>query len=126
MAGCVETSTDGSLQEGGPELASKVFVWGELHVGDCEQRDGRIEFNSDGSGLWSCVTKTYSTGTGDIWHARFSVKNSTGLTLFQVGTFDSPEMDDGNPPPEYRWSRVFIFDEREYNDIGGVTQHYSC
>lgn len=106
------------------DLTAKVFVWGELHAGDCQQDNGRITFWSDGTGWWSCTTLTYHTHTGDIWHARFTAKSSAGVTLFETPTFDSPRMDDGNPPPRYNWSAPFVFEPDWFEAIGGVSQHY--
>ncbi|WP_063804327.1 DUF6294 family protein [Streptomyces roseifaciens] len=127
MGECIGSSVAGEPVENPPgEFASRAFVWGVLRAGDCEQSNGRIEFRTDDSGTWSCTTRTFSTSTGDIWHARFTVRNAGGLTLFETPTFDSPEMDDGNPPPLYHWSREFIYDSSIFNEIAGVVQHYSC
>lgn len=108
------------------EVASKSWVWPQLHYGDCQQDNGTIIFNSDGTGSWSCQTLTYHTFFGDVWHADFDVYATNGAFLFSLGTFDSPEMDDGNPPPVYPWGPPFVFNPDFFDAIGGVNQRYSC
>ena len=106
----------------------KSARWNPLHSGDCEQDDGTIVVRSDGTGDFSATTLTYHTHSGDVWHASFDFSTSAGFRLFQAGTFDSPRMDDGNPPPRYFWSRHFVFNPSDFAnvDIFKTVQHYSC
>lgn len=107
---------------------SKSAVWGELHNGDCQEDNGTIVLNSDGTGTWSATTLTYQTHSGDVWHASFDFYTTAGTHLFSAGTFDSPRMNDGNPPPKYPWSKSFTFDSSLYSavNIFKTIQHYSC
>jgi hypothetical protein len=107
-------------------VQTKVLRFPELHSGDDQQDNGTLTFHSDGTGTWSCTTLTYHTHTGDVWHASFDVKGSNGATLFHLGTYNSPRMNDGNPPPKYSWSVPFAFQPDFYNAISRATQHYSA
>ena len=107
-------------------VLTKSLRWPELHSGDDQQDNGTLVFHSDGTGTWSCTTLTYHTHTGDVWHCSFDVKGSNGATLFHLGTFNSPRMNDGNPPPKYSWSAQFAFPPDFYGAISTATQHYSA
>ncbi|MBV8930989.1 MAG: hypothetical protein JOZ47_17370 [Kutzneria sp.] len=109
-------------------LEEKRATWDELHAGDCQQDNGTIVIRSDGTGDWSATTLTYQTHTGDIWHSSFDFYTTAGFHLFGAGTFDSPKMDDGNPPPRYTWGAHFVFNPADFNgvDIFKTIQHYSC
>ncbi|HEX3789685.1 MAG TPA: DUF6294 family protein [Pseudonocardiaceae bacterium] len=107
---------------------SKSAVWGELHVGDCQEDNGTITLNSDGTGSWTATTLTYQTHSGDVWHASFDFYTTAGTHLFAEGTFNSPRMNDGNPPPQYNWGATFSFDAALYSavDLNKSIQHSSC
>jgi hypothetical protein len=102
------------------------FLFPELHSGDCQQDNGALTFYSNGTGTWTCTTLTHHTHFGDVWHSSFDVKANDGTHLFNLGTFDSPRMDDGSPPPRYNWAARFTFRPDLFDLIGRVTQHYSC
>ncbi|RSM40532.1 hypothetical protein DMA12_26635 [Amycolatopsis balhimycina DSM 5908] len=109
-------------------LDVKSATWGQLHVGDCQQDNGTIVIRSDGTGDWSATTLTYQTHSGDVWHSGFDFKTTAGTKLFSAGTFDSPRMDDGNPPPHYFWSKHFTYDAALFSavNIFKTIQHSSC
>jgi hypothetical protein len=107
-------------------LQTKSFNWGSLHRGDCEQDGGRILFHSDGTGTFTCTTLTYHTHSGDVWHDNFTVKGSNGAAFFSTPTFNSPTMNDGNPPPKYSWSAQFSFQPQFFSGIAQVSQNCSC
>lgn len=109
-------------------LQEKSAVWPELHVGDCQQDNGTMIVRADGTGDWSATTLTYHTHSGDVWHSSFDFYTTAGFHLFSAGQFDSPRMDDGNPPPRYNWGAHFTFDPAEFNgvDIFKTIQHSSC
>jgi hypothetical protein len=107
-------------------VQTKVLSFPELHAGDDQQDNGKLYFHSDGTGTWSCTTLTYQTHTGDVWHCSFDVKGANGATLFKLGTFNSPRMNDGNPPPKYTWSAQFAFPPDFFRAITSATQHYSA
>ena len=107
-------------------VQTKVLKFGELHSGDDQQDNGTLVFHSDGTGTWSCTTLTYHTHSGDVWHCSFDVKGSNGAVLFNLGTYNSPRMNDGNPPPKYNWSVPFAFPTYFYQAISSATQHYSA
>ena len=117
-----EHQAEGTLRS----LPTKVLQWNPIHRGDCEQDGGRLTFYSDGTGTWSCTTLTYHTHSGDVWHARFDVKGSNEAVLFSLGTYDSPRMDDGNPPPRYDWNAQFAFNPDFFDAISTATQYSSC
>lgn len=113
--------------EGAPAaIQTKRFTWGSLHRGDCEQDGGQILFHSDGTGTFTCTTLTYHTHSGDVWHASFSAKGSNGAVLFTTGTFNSPRMNDGNPPPKYTWAAQFSYLPEYFQGIAQVAQNCSC
>ncbi|HKT04072.1 MAG TPA: DUF6294 family protein [Rugosimonospora sp.] len=105
---------------------SKAFTWGTLRFGDCQQTNGRLTLNSNGTGDFSADTLTFQTHTQDVWHATFNFSTPAGTRLLTVGPLDSPGMSDGNPPPVYHWDRTFTFDPALYSAIGAVSQTYSC
>jgi hypothetical protein len=107
---------------------AKSAGWAELHVGDCQQDHGTITLNSDGTGTWSADTLTYQTHSGDVWHSSFDFYTTAGTHLFFEGTFNSPTMNDGNPPPVYHWAHDFTFDAALYSavDLNRTIQHSSC
>lgn len=109
-------------------LEVKSATWGQLHVGDCQQDNGTIVIRSDGTGDWSATTLTYQTHSGDVWHSDFTFKTTAGTQLFHAGTFDSPRMNDGNPPPRYPWSKHFTYDASLFGavNIFKTIQHSSC
>lgn len=107
-------------------VQTKVLRWSELHSGDDQQDGGTLALHSDGTGTWSCTTLTYHTHTHDVWHCSFDVKGSNGAVLFHLGTFNSPPMSDGNPPPKYSWSAQFAFPPDFYGAISSAVQHYSA
>ncbi len=107
-------------------VQSKVFHWGSLHRGDCEQDGGTITFHSDGTGTFTCTTLTYHTHSGDVWHANFTAKGSNGANLFSTPTFNSPRMNDGNPPPKYPWAGQFAYEPDFFQAISSVNQNCSC
>ncbi|MFE0019639.1 DUF6294 family protein [Amycolatopsis sp. NPDC059021] len=109
-------------------LEVKSAVWGELHVGDCQQNNGTMVIRSDGTGDWSATTFTYHTHSGDVWHSSFDFYTTAGYHLFGAGTFDSPRMSDGNPPPKYNWGGHFTFNPADFNgvDIYKTIQHSRC
>lgn len=109
-------------------LDVKSAVWGQLHNGDCQQDNGTIVLRSDGTGTFSATTLTYQTHSGDVWHTDLDFYTTAGTHLFSKGTFDSPTMDDGNPPPKYNWFRNFTYDASLYGavNIFKTNQHYSC
>ncbi len=107
-------------------LRSKTFRWGELFAGDCHQISGTLTLLSDGTGSWSAVTWTDHTHSGDVWHSNFNVLTGGGAGLFNLGEFNSPRMDDGNPSPRYGWSNPIAFNADQFDAIGQVVQNSSC
>ena len=108
-------------------VQSKVFNWKQpVRRGDCEQDEGTLTFHSDGTGTFTCYTLTYHTHSGDVWHASFTVRGSNGAILFTTATFNSPRMNDGNPPPHYPWTANFAFQPEWFQGIASVVQNCSC
>lgn len=107
-------------------VRSKSVTWGELRAGDCHQIEGRLTFFSNGTGTWSCTTWTDHTHSGDTWRSSFQVLTGGGAGLFNLGTYNGPRMDDGNPSPRYNWGNPFTFDPNQFDAIGQVNQRYSC
>jgi hypothetical protein len=105
---------------------SRVWTWGTLRSGDCQQTNGTLTLNSDGTGDFSADTLTFQTHTHDVWHATFNLSTAAGTRLASVGPLDSPGMSDGNPPPVYHWDRPFKFDPGLFSAIGAVSQSHSC
>lgn len=114
--------TEGVLRARQP----KVLSWSSIHSGDCQQDHGQLLFHSDGTGTWSCTVLTYRTHTHDVWHSRFDVKGANGAILFSLGTFNGPQMSDGNPPPHYPWIAQFAFNPDFFDAIASASQHSNC
>ncbi len=118
---------EGNQEQVKPEgVVSTKFNWNPLHYGDGEQDGGVLTINSDGSASFTCTTLTYHTHTGDVWHASFTALDKNGAAYFTTPTFNSPRMNDGNPPPRYTWTAYFTFPAYDYSGIKSFTQHYSC
>jgi len=109
-------------------LRVKSATWPELHVGDCQQNNGTLTLNSDGSATFTATTLTYHTHFGDVWHSTFRFRTTSGFNLFSRGAFDSPRMDDGDPPPHYAMFASFGFDPAAFDsiDIFQTLQHSEC
>ncbi|MDF3293926.1 DUF6294 family protein [Streptomyces silvisoli] len=101
----------------------KWFSWGDLQVGDCHQTGGYLRLYSDGKLTFSARTWTDRTFSGDIWHARFQLKDSSGRSLFTTATYDSPVMWPSKP---HDWTANGTFEPSVYNGIASVTQWASC
>lgn len=121
-----ELAVESQARPAGPsESGQKVYVWPEIHPdrSDCRQDNGKMIFNSDGSGSWSCRTSTSQSVFGDIWHSTFSVKDGNGADLFGLGEYNSPNM---SPGREYPWGASFSFRPEFFDRIAGVTQYSRC
>ena len=119
----LDANQEHTATAGGPPIK---FSWGSLHSGDGEQDGGVLTINSDGSASFTCTTLTYHTHSGDIWHASFTALDKNGAAYFTTPTFNSPRMNDGNPPPRYTWTAYFTFPAFDYAGIKSFNQHYSC
>jgi hypothetical protein len=101
----------------------KWFSWGDLKVGDCHQTGGYLRLYSDGKLTFSARTWTDFTLSGDVWHARFQLKDSSGNALFTTATYDSPSM---WASKKHDWTREGTFEPSVYNATVNVTQWASC
>ncbi len=109
------------------QVATKDYRWAAMHSGDCEMADGStLSFRADGSGVFSATTLTYHTHSGDVWHHQITVLSTDGRPLFVLPQWNSPRMDDGNPPPRYGWNAGFTFDPAVFYAIGSARANYSC
>lgn len=105
----------------------KVAEWpNEFRVGDCAQKPGTLTIGSDGTLHWEAVTWTYETHSGDIWHASFELLDKDGVTLGRSGNHDSPRMNDGHPPPKYRWTADDHYDPSTFAAIDTVREWAAC
>jgi len=108
-------------------LAIKTATWGSLKVGDCAEEPGAtLTLRSDGTASFECVTFTYSTHSGDYWWAAFQLQDKDNVTLHSEPFHKGPRMDDGHPPPRYRWGFAFKFDPAKFNAIAKVLYAYKC
>jgi hypothetical protein len=115
------------LRERPDRLLIKTAVWPQLFVGDCVEVAGAtLTLRSDGSASFECVTFTNHTHSGDHWWAGFLLQDKDGVTLHNEGYHEGPRMDDGNPPPRYRWSFNFNFNASIFNAITKVYYSYKC
>ena len=104
-------------------LQTKTLSWSEQSVGDCHQINGSLLFISDGRGKWTCETWTDHTHSGDVWHCSIAVEDQYGLTLFPLGEFNSPRMNQG---VHYQWERDFIYPAEHFDAIAKGYESYSC
>jgi hypothetical protein len=131
VAGMAAPALAGSSAGGAKNAAvapalSRQWTWGTLRAGDCQQTNGRLTLNSNGTGDFSADTLTFQTHTHDVWHATFAFSTASGTRVLTIGSLDSPGMSDGNPPPVYHWDRTFSYDPALYGAISVVSQSYSC
>lgn len=101
----------------------KWWTWGDLSAGDCHQSGGELRLYSDGKLSFTARTQTTFTLSGDIWHARFALKNASGQELYRTTTYDSPTM---WPSKWYDMKADGTFPQSVYADTSQVTQFYSC
>jgi hypothetical protein len=106
----------------------KVFTWRQLLSGDCVMVPGaQLVLRPDGTGDFSATTYTNSTHSGDVWHHVIEVTDADGRRLFLLGPYDSPRMNDGSPPPLYRWHKTFTFSKADFARAASAgTAFYSC
>jgi hypothetical protein len=118
-----------SAKKGAAGVEYKEADWpNELRAGDCGQKPGTLYIGSDGSLYWEAVTYTYSTHSGDIWHAAFQLQDENRVTLASTGNHDSPRMNDGNggPPPRYPWNANDTYDGSKYFSVVWAVEYYAC
>ncbi|MEU5427659.1 DUF6294 family protein [Streptomyces olivoreticuli] len=101
----------------------KWWTWGDLSAGDCHQTGGELRLYSDGKLTFTAKTQTTFTLSGDIWHARFGLKNTSGQELYRTTTYDSPTM---WPSKWYDMNAQGTFEPSVYAATAQVTQYYSC
>lgn len=127
----VEQSEPGQLQINNSPLTvntleTKAFYWGELKAGDCRQIEGALILRSDGTARFDAVTWTWTTHSGDYWHTGLPLTDSSGVVLHNEPYHQGPRMDDGSPPPRYRWGFDFTFDRNKFSQIQAVRQSFKC
>ena len=81
---------------------------------------------ADGSGWFEAVTFTNVTHSGDVWHAGFSIQDKDGVELYATAIQNSPRMNDGSPPPRYRWGFDFQMSAADVPNAFQVVYEYSC
>lgn len=109
-----------------PSVPRKTFHFGLAGSGDCHQDNTYLVVNQNGVAGFSTTTWTDHTHSGDTWHATFLLETDGGTILVTSPTFDSPRMDDGNPPPRYYWHASFSFDPNLYFSITQAAERASC
>ncbi|GAA1909965.1 DUF6294 family protein [Streptantibioticus ferralitis] len=119
----VRSGISGDTRPGVAATAYKWFSWGDLKVGDCHQTGGYLRLYSDGTLTFSARTWTDFTLSGDIWHARFQLKDSSGQSLFTTATYDSPTM---WASKKHDWTANGTYEPSVYNATVKVTQWASC
>ena len=102
-----------------------------LKAGDCEMYNAALRFGSDGKGAFTSSTLTRHTHSGDVWHASFDVKDRYGNTLFSLGEWSSPRMDEHGPdhaPPrgDYDFDASFSYDPSLFGRISSAIIHSRC
>ncbi len=110
-----------------PPLTQKTFTWPQLNSGDDQMNAGStLTIYSNGTAQFNCQTVCFRTSSGDTWHHFLSVYGANGQLLFTGGTFDSPRMSDGNPPPVYSWGASFAFNPELFGIADHATANYSA
>lgn len=108
-------------------LGIKEFTWPQLNVGDDQMNAGsKLTLYSNGTARFDCQTLCFHTHSGDTWHHFLSIYDINNNSLFTGGYFDSPRMDDGNPPPVYTWSAAFTFDPGKFDAAAKAVAYYSA
>lgn len=111
---------------GDDPVFSRMFKYGHLTDGDCNQIEGTLIIRSDGTATFTCVTWTNSTHSGDYWWTAFRLTDSAGVITHNEPFHSGPRMDDGNPPPRYRWGFNFNYDGSKYLQTTVAYQGYRC
>jgi hypothetical protein len=115
------------VRERSDGLLIKTATWQQLFAGNCVEVAGAtLTLRSDGSATWLCVTFTNETHSGDYWWAGFLIQDKDGVTLHNEPYHEGPRMDDGSPPPRYRWGFNFNFDPGIFNAITQVYYSFKC
>ncbi|MEU4928643.1 DUF6294 family protein [Streptomyces yokosukanensis] len=119
----VRSGVASEARPGLADVAYKWFSWGDLKVGDCHQTGGYLRLYADGTLTFSARTWTDFTLSGDVWHARFELKNSAGQGLFTTSTYDSPTM---WASKKHDWTANGTYEPSVYDATAKVTQWASC
>ncbi|GGV03538.1 hypothetical protein GCM10010260_45400 [Streptomyces filipinensis] len=119
----VRSGVSTGYRSGLADDAYKWFSWGDLKVGDCHQTGGYLRLYADGRLTFSARTWTDFTLSGDVWHARFELKNSAGQGLFTTSTYDSPPM---WASKKHDWTANGTYEPSVYDATVRVTQWASC
>ena len=115
------------LREQAGDRLTKIARFGPLSAGDCVEVDGAtLTQGSDGAATFDCVTFTNHTHSGDYWWAGFLLQDKDGVTLHDEPYHEGPRMDDGDPPPRYRWGFSFNFNPSIFNAITQVYYSFKC
>ncbi|RXH54816.1 hypothetical protein [Granulicella sibirica] len=107
---------------------AKELVLPGVACGECQQDPGKLVFNADGSGTWSCTTTNWDENRTATWHTDFALQDSAGKTLFGIGPFYSLCMEPRSQGHAYAHIciRQFEFPTAYFAEIVSVSQNYGC
>ena len=104
-----------------------TFVWDEVQCGDCVLLKGSsATFYPSGVMLWAGTTLTNHTHFGDHWHIGVSCFDKDKKQIILIGPVSGPDMNDGNPPPPYRWTFSATFDPNLFDAIVSCQSWNAC
>ncbi|MEU3862242.1 DUF6294 family protein [Streptomyces sp. NPDC028722] len=84
---------------------------------------GGLRLYAGGRLTFSARTRTDFTLSGDVWHARFELKNSADQGLFTTSTCDSPTMWASR---KHDWTANGTYEPSDYDATAKVTRWASC
>ncbi|MEV4440394.1 DUF6294 family protein [Streptomyces sp. NPDC049577] len=102
----------------------KWYSWGDLSVGDCHQTGGMLKIYPDGKFTFSATTWTTFTLSGDIWWARFDLRDGANNSLFTTASVRNPEA--MWPSKHHDWTANGTYPAEFYNAVAHVIQRASC
>jgi hypothetical protein len=107
---------------GGPTSNSFTMSFNHQHAGDCSLDGATIQFNPNGTAVWSASVSTSSRH--DVWITNLTLLDAAGHDLQRIPKFDSPVMRESHGP--YPWNVNFTFNPSLFGQIKGAHLHGHC
>ena len=107
---------------GGPTSNPFTMSFNHIHVDDCSLDGATIQFNPNGTAIWSASAS--SSSKHDVYIAQITLLDAAGHDLESIPKFDSPEMRESHGA--YPWNATFNFAPNLFGRIKGAHLHSHC